>query len=200
MKVRASLRRRLLFRPALRWFLVSLLFGCLLTIGSMAASSDATAYAENIAALIDPAKLVTLGQRGAIPRVEKYVAQLAEAQTTGLSPKRVATKAVSLAGMKGAAAAVTVETMMRNLRAAEGMNCLTPEGLQDMRRGYAPTIRRGPYKGDQLSVDHIIPLKVAPELDHVIANLELLPLKINEGKKAAIGQRQKDLKAVLRQR
>jgi hypothetical protein len=40
----------------------------------------------------------------------------------------------------------------------------------------APTIRRGPYKGDQLSVHHIIPRAVAPELDHIIANLELMPV------------------------
>jgi hypothetical protein len=28
-------------------------------------------------------------------------------------------------------------------------------------------------------VDHIIPYAVAPQLDHVIANLELMPLRMN---------------------
>src|SRR5437879_187191 len=65
--------------------------------------------------------------------------------------------------------------------------------LAEMRRGRAATVRRGPYKGDQLSVDHIIPRAVVPELDNVIANLELMPLRMNESKNAKIGQRQQDL-------
>lgn len=62
-----------------------------------------------------------------------------------------------------------------------------------IQKGDAATVRRGPYAGDQLSVDHIIPLVVVPELDKVIANLELLPLRANEKKKAKIGQRQRNL-------
>jgi hypothetical protein len=61
-----------------------------------------------------------------------------------------------------------------------------------MRRGRAPTVRRRPYRGDELSVDHIIPRAVVPELNDVIANLELMPLKMNEGKNAKIGARQVD--------
>ena len=38
--------------------------------------------------------------------------------------------------------------------------------------------------------NHIIPRVVVPELDNVIANLELMPLKMNEGKNAKIGARQ----------
>jgi hypothetical protein len=33
-----------------------------------------------------------------------------------------------------------------------------------MRRGKAPTVRRGPYAGDKFSVDHIIPRAVCPEV------------------------------------
>ena len=62
-----------------------------------------------------------------------------------------------------------------------------------MRHGKAPTVMKGPYKGDQLSVDHIIPRAVVPELDCVIANLELLPLRMNESKNAKIGDRQRDM-------
>ena len=51
----------------------------------------------------------------------------------------------------------------------------------------------GPYKGDPLSVDHIIPRAVVPELDNVIANLELMPLRMNESKNAKIGDRQRDM-------
>jgi hypothetical protein len=56
--------------------------------------------------------------------------------------------------------------------------------------GKSPTAQKGPYKGQELSVDHIIPRTVVPELDNVIANLELLPLRLNESKNAKIGDRQ----------
>jgi len=65
--------------------------------------------------------------------------------------------------------------------------------LAQMRRGKAPTVRRGPYTRDQLSVDHIIPRAVVPELDNVIANLGLLPLRVNESKEDRVGARQVDL-------
>jgi hypothetical protein len=44
-----------------------------------------------------------------------------------------------------------------------------------MRKSNAATVKTGPYKGRQLSLDHIIPRAVVPELDNVISNLELLP-------------------------
>ena len=47
--------------------------------------------------------------------------------------------------------------------------------------------------GDELSVDHIIPRIVVPELDNVIANLELMPLRINSRKNSTVGSRQIDL-------
>lgn len=82
---------------------------------------------------------------------------------------------------------------LRNLDLASKLGCLDAEGLAAMRRGNAPTVRHGPYTGDKLSVDHIIPRAVCPELDNVIANLELMPLRMNESKNDKIGARQLDL-------
>lgn len=56
-----------------------------------------------------------------------------------------------------------------------------------------PRCRKRPYRGDQLSVDHIIPRAVVPELDNVIANLELMPLRLNEGKNDKVSARQVDM-------
>lgn len=61
-----------------------------------------------------------------------------------------------------------------------------------------PTITLGPYTGDQLSVDHIIPFSVAPQLDHVIANLELMPLRMNQSMMDQMTGRQHDMAARLR--
>jgi hypothetical protein len=171
---------------------LSVLFASLL-IASLALSKDPLTHAQKIAALIDPAKLSTLAPRGANPRVQKYVAQLFEAQQAGLDPVKCAGEAVTLAGMKGDAAQLTVDAMVRNLRIADQLGCLTAEGLAEMRRGRAPTVARGPYAGDELSVDHIIPFAVMPQLDRVIANLELMPLRMNRSKAAKMGERQKKL-------
>jgi hypothetical protein len=46
--------------------------------------------------------------------------------------------------------------------------------------------------GDQLSVDHIVPRAVVPELDNVIANLEFMPERLNSKKQDKIGARQAD--------
>lgn len=150
-------------------------------------------YVSKVSSLIAPAKLATLGPRGANPRVQKYVALLAQAEAEGLSPSKVAARAVASVGMKGRAAKLTVSTMTRNLGIAHRLGCLDKDGLRDMRRGTSPKVRRGPYQGDELSVDHIIPRAVVPELDNVIANLELMPMRMNGEKRAAIGDRQRDL-------
>jgi hypothetical protein len=169
---------------------VILLFLCGLSL-SAAQRED---YAANISSLIDPAKLRTLQVRGAIPRIPKIVYQLESARRAGQKPSTLIDRAMRMVGITDPLAAkLTKEAMLRNLKIATRLGCLDAEGLDEMKHGKSPAIRSGPYKGDQLSVDHIIPLKVAPELDHVIANLELMPLRANERKNAKVGSRQRDL-------
>lgn len=176
---------------------LSFLFVSLL-IATVVFSKEPLTHAQKIAALVDPAKLSTLGPRGANPRVQKYVALLFEAQQSGLDPAKCAAEAAALAGMKGDAAHLTVEAMVRNLRIADQLGCLTPDGLAEMRRGRSPAVTRGPYAGDELSVDHIIPFSVRPEFDKVIANLELMPLRMNQRKGDKMGERQLNLMSKLR--
>lgn len=162
-------------------------------LAPVAIADTATQYAERIASLINPEKLATLGKRGANPRVQKYVAQLAEANSERWNVTNIVADAVEKAGMRGEAAALTREAMLRNLNIAERLGCLDAEGIKEMRQGKAATVRRGPYRDDQLSVDHIIPRVVVPELDNVIANLELMPMRMNAGKSDKVGERQLDL-------
>jgi len=163
-------------------------------LGAWAAgAAGVESWARQVSSLVDPAKLATLGPRGANPRVQKYVALLAGGRGAGAPPETVVARAVALVGMKGEAAKLTAEAMLRNLVIAERLGCLDAEGMAAMRRGKAPTITKGPYRGDRTSVDHIIPRAVAPELDTVIANLEVMPLRMNESKNAKIGARQVDL-------
>ena len=101
----------------------------------VAAAATTASFAQRIAPLIEPAKLAKLGARGANPRVQKYVAQLAEAQQQPVPVNTVVAQAVALAGMKGEAAKLTADAMLRNLTIAERLGCLDKAGLRDMQRG-----------------------------------------------------------------
>jgi hypothetical protein len=156
----------------------------------LAAQAD---YAKRIAPLIDPSKLTTLGPRGANQRVQKAVYWLAEAQQAGQKPDKVLDGALRSVGMTQGAAELSKEALLRNLDIADKLGCLDAEGMAEMRQGKAATVRRDPYKGDHLSVDHIVPRAAAPELDNVIANLALMPLRMNAEKNDKIGNGQRDM-------
>lgn len=53
-----------------------------------------------------------------------------------------------------------------------------------LRKGNAPTITKGPYAGEIVTSDHIIPRSVCPKLDNALYNLEMIPLTLNQRKNA----------------
>jgi hypothetical protein len=171
----------------------SLLAVGLLAVTVAAGATTVEKQASKLAPLIDPVKLATLRERGANPRIQKAVAILADAEAAKLNPHAVCALATKNVKMQEMAAALTKAALLRNLDIARKLGCLTADGLADMRRGKSPTVMKGPYKGDKLSVDHIIPFSVCPELDRVIANLELMPLRMNLQKKDKVGDRQRDM-------
>jgi hypothetical protein len=144
--------------------------------------------------LTDPVKLSTLGDRGANSRIQKITAILWLAKADGRDPVDVANGAVTSIGWDGTEKGrLTAAAMVRNLTILERLGGTTPEDLEDLRRGKTALVRTGPYAGEVISVDHIIPRAVAPELDNVIANLELMPLSVNQKKNNTIGDRQRSL-------
>jgi hypothetical protein len=173
-------------------WLLALLLSCLVSLADSKAD-----YAGRIASLIDPAKLSTLGSRGANPRVQKVVFCLAMAERDKFTPAVVLELALRSTTTNRLAKELTSAALLRNLKIARELGCLDYAGLSEMRLGKAPTIRNGPYAGDQLSVDYIIPRKVCKELDNVIANLELMPERINSAKKDRVGVRQVALAKML---
>jgi hypothetical protein len=169
------------------WTSIIVLLCCLPAI---AAQPD---HASKLAPLIDPAKLSTLGKRGANSRVQKYVYWLDMARKETQDPGKVIDEALRSVGVKKAAAELTRNAMLRDLDIAQKLGRLDDAGLEEMKRGKAPTVQKGRYNSDHLSVDHLIPRAVAPELDNFIPNLELMPLRMNESKNDKIGARQVDL-------
>jgi len=145
--------------------------------------------------LCDPAKIATLtSDRAANPRVRKIAYWLEVARQQGRDPQTEMDKTMSSVGWGGTLKGdLTAAAMARNRTIAERLGCLDAEGMALLRRGNAPSIRFGPYTGEKLTVDHIIPRAVSPSLDLVLANLELMPNSLNLRKGSKIGQRQIDL-------
>ena len=165
-----------------------------LVVAARVSADTLEEYASKVAPLIDPARLATLAEKAANPRVQKYTVWLEIARRDNVNPTNVVEAALTAVGMTNKLAAeVTRTVMLRNLKIATELGCFDDAGMNDMRQGQSPTIRRGPYQGQQLTVDHIIPRARAPELDNLIANLELLPWELNLKKGTKFGQRQRDL-------
>jgi hypothetical protein len=95
---------------------------------ALLAPAYALDYAANIASLIDPTKLATLKARGANPRVQKHIYWLEAARIAGEDLTKVAQRAVSLAGYRNAAAQLTMDALLRNLKIATELGCLDLAG------------------------------------------------------------------------
>ena len=85
--------------PGLKSVLVALLLAVVCATGA-AASLDQ--HADKLANLTDPAKLATLRQRAANPRIQKAVAILEDARREACPVATVASNAVFLAGYTNA--------------------------------------------------------------------------------------------------
>lgn len=147
-------------------------------------------FPELIAELISPENLSTLGERGANPRIQKAVALMSMAADVNLNLTNVVRQAVEIAGYTNAAAELTRNALLKNYQIAAQYGVLTDAGLAEMKRGRSATI---PSSGDELSVDHIVPRSKFPQLDNVIANLELMPLRANVSKNDSFGPRQQEM-------
>ena len=163
------------------------------------AASHAVSAGDNartaLVSLCDPAKIATLtSDRAANPRVRKIAYWLEVARQQGRDPKGEMDNVMAALGWSGTLKGeLTAAAMVRNRTIAERLGCLDAEGMEELRRGSAPTVKFGPYSGEKLSVDHIIPRAVSPSLDLVLANLELMPHSLNLRKGSKVGQRQIDL-------
>jgi hypothetical protein len=167
----------------------------LLVLLLTAAFAGADTIREALVNLCDPAKIATItAERGANPRVRKICYWLEMARRDGRDPANEMREVMVTVGWGGTAKGdLTAEAMVRNRVIAERLGCLDEAGMADLRSGKAPTIRTGPYVGDKLSVDHIVPRAVCPELDTTLANLELMPMRMNSSKSDSIGERQVDM-------
>lgn len=140
--------------------------------------------------LTDPAKLATLGERGANSRLNKIVFWLDAARRRGLAAETAVAWAQTFNGTKEPRAALVKHQLARNLQIADDLGLLTAENGDRLKRGHAAIITRGPYAGETVEIDHIVPFSLAPEVGNELANLELLPQTANRRKSNRIGEGQ----------
>lgn len=144
----------------------------------------------SVAHLSDPSKLATLGKRGANPRVNKIVYWLEHGRERHLPYETTLNWAQFLNRTPEQRALLVKETSLRNMRIATELGLLTSTNLQSLKRGNAAVVTKGPYSGDKVEIDHIVPVSLAPELGNELANLEMMPARLNRAKSNKVGQRQ----------
>ena len=152
-------------------------------------------FANLLAPLIDPAKLDTLkGKRAATPRLRKACYWIQMAHTNGFDIGEIIDLSHDQVGpVEPLRAKAQRASLIRNRLILEHLGCFDEAGLAKLRKGNAPTITKGPYAGEIVTGDHIIPRSVCPELDNKLYNLEMMPLTLNQRKGAKVTQRQIDL-------
>ena len=145
---------------------------------------------QAVTSLSDPAKLATLGERGANSRLNKLVYWLDQSERQGLSAAKTMDLAQWFNGTETRRAALVKDSLLNNLKTARGLGLLTGANLDHLRRGHAATVTRGPYAGESVEIDHIVPYSLAPEIGNELANLEMLPRTLNRRKSNRVGERQ----------
>jgi hypothetical protein len=145
---------------------------------------------QALSSLTDPDKLATLNERGANARMNKIVFWLHEARTKGVSAETAIRWAQSFNGTQEPRAGLVKESLLRNLETADQLLLFTPGNRERLRRGNAAKIVRGPYAGQTVEIDHIVPLSLAPEAGNELANLEMVPETVNRKKSNQVTTRQ----------
>ena len=147
-----------------------------------------------VRSLLDPAKLSTLRPRSASDRIDKAMYWL------HASPDPAAVMAAVVADYgwtdtpKGE---LLAERILGNLAILESLGCLTPENLELLRRGRAPTITLGPFAGEIVELDHIVPVAHAPHWSNLVPNHRYLPQSENRSKGDQMGPREIEYERVL---
>lgn len=143
-----------------------------------------------LSSLTDPVKLSTLGERGANPRVNKAVYWLHVAETRNLAPSSAVDWINTLNGVHEPRASLVKSALLKNLKTAEELGLFTGDNPDRLRRGNAGIVAAGPYEGETVEIDHIVPVSLAPEIGNELANLEMLPKTLNRRKSDRVGERQ----------
>ena len=120
---------------------------------------------------------------------KKGLAELIEADKAGVSISEVLRRAERINDTPVNYSDLLTESLLRNLKIARELALDTPENVERMKAGKSPIVQTGPYAGEKAEVDHIIPRSLAPDLDNLLINLELMPMTLNRRKSDKVTER-----------
>lgn len=152
---------------------------------------EATAQAvETVAPLVEYRELYAEGKsREANDTLLMTVAALIEAENEGADIAEVLRRCEWQNQTPVEYSDLLTEGLRRNLKIARELELDTPENLLLMKAGRSPIVGSGPYAGEKIEVDHIVPRSLAPDLDNLLINLELMPMTLNREKSNKVTDR-----------
>jgi hypothetical protein len=143
-----------------------------------------------VAPLVEYRELYANGRdREANDILLKTVAALVRAENAGVDLGEVLRRAERVNNTPVNYSDLLTESLLRNVKIARELELDTPENLARMSEGTSPVVGRGPYAGEKAEVDHIVPRSLAPDLDNLLINLELMPRTLNRRKSKKVTQR-----------
>jgi hypothetical protein len=143
-----------------------------------------------VRSLLDESKIATLkGERVCNDRLLKVLYWLHEARTRGEDLGQM----LDVTLVDHSRPQMTKDAILRNVKICDGLGIFTPSNLDGMRRGKSPIITWGPYAGEIVEIDHILPFAKFPQYDREFWNLEIMPQTLNRRKGDTVGQRQIEL-------
>ena len=149
--------------------------------------------AKILSSLLDPAKIATLkGERPVNTRFYKVLYWVEIAEREGAEVSAVIDEAQKLAAYGGTPRAkMDKEAIIWSWKKLETWGCFGAEGMEELRRGGSPTIKNGFLAGEEMALDHVLPVALVPELRSAFFNLEAITAKKNLRKGANVGEREK---------
>ncbi len=136
-----------------------------------------------IASLTDPAKIATLvGIDACNPRLNKAAYWMHQANVLGLDLNQLIREATSRYDDTEQHRNLVLKSLVKNNRQMVRLGCYTLENLDLLRNGNSATIILGPYVGQKVEVDHVVPKSLIPALAKDFANLRFEPFRINRMK------------------
>lgn len=119
----------------------------------------------------------------------RAVALLIEAEGKGADPGEILRVAERLNNTPVNYSDLLTESMLRNMKIAGELKLDTSANLALMAEGKSPIVGAGPYAGEKIEVDHIVPCSLAPDLDNLLINLEMMPRTLNRKKSNKVTER-----------
>ena len=133
-------------------------------------------------------------ERGANPRINRIVAALYSGEKAGMEPRQLIREALNAHGISAPEAEMIERNLLNNLGTAHALRLFDdPKNVRILRAGHGVEISEDvlahmPAFPNRTSIDHIIPVDLAPELATHLANLKLIPLDVNVIRKNTINE------------